>query len=213
MSIIAHSFGTYIVFALLRSEFDIRFHKVVFCGSVVSYKFPFEQFGNRYNDQILNEVGTADPWPAVAESVTTGYGSAGTYGFRRPGVRDRFHNQAGHGFFLSSDFCQKFWVPYLVSGRIEKGSERPVPPPYWVRLLSIIKPKYIVGLVLALLCGSYVYEFLTAPKGVGTAVRSERPSTDEPVQSNNGPKPIRTLRDLQLIQNDLTGNFVLDLVY
>jgi TIR domain len=150
VSIIAHSFGTYIISELLRSEFDIRFYRVVFCGSVVSYTFPFEQFGNRYNDYILNEVGTADPWPAVAESVTTGYGSAGTYGFRRPGVRDRFHNGAGHGFFLRSEFCEKFWVLYLSSGTIEKGSKQPWYQPYWVILISIFKQKYFIAFLFSL---------------------------------------------------------------
>jgi hypothetical protein len=77
VSVIAHSFGTYVIAQLLKTQFTIKFHKVIFCASVVRYNFPFEQFSDRFGDQILNEVGAADPWPAVAESVTTGYGSAG----------------------------------------------------------------------------------------------------------------------------------------
>jgi hypothetical protein len=187
VSIIAHSFGTYIIAELLRSEFDIRFFKVIFCGSVVRYNFPLEQFGTRYNDSILNEVGTADPWPAVAESVTTGYGSAGTYGFRRPGVRDRFHNRAGHGYFLRREFCEKFWVPYLNFDRVEKGSERPDPPPVWVRLISTFKIKYVLGLICIL--------FLT-PFGV------ERIN-----QFNSAHASVGSLRDLQLMHNNLSGDY------
>ena len=149
-SVIAHSFGTYVIAQLLKTKFNIKFRRVIFCGSVVRYNFPFEQFGARYGDQILNEVGTADPWPAVAESITFGYGSAGTYGFRRPGTRDRFHNDAGHGYFLSSDFCQKFWVPYLKSNKIEAGDEKAKYPPLWVLLISIIKVKYLLLLIAAL---------------------------------------------------------------
>jgi hypothetical protein len=149
-SIIAHSFGTYVIAELLEKVFDIRFDKVIFCGSVVRYNLPLEQFGARYNNKIINEVGTADQWPAVAESLTTGYGSAGTYGFHRPGVIDRFFNGARHGYFLSSAFCEKYWVPYLVSGEIVKGARSPENPPLWVRLISIVKIKYVVLVILLL---------------------------------------------------------------
>jgi hypothetical protein len=149
-SVIAHSFGTYVIAQLLKTQFNIKFRRVIFCGSVVRYNFPFEQFSARYSDQILNEVGTADPWPAVAESVTFGYGSAGTYGFRRPSIRDRFHNGAGHGYFLSSDFCQKFWVPYLQSNKIEGGDDRAKYPSLWVLLLTIFNVKYLLLLAGAL---------------------------------------------------------------
>ena len=60
-SVIAHSFGTYVIAQLLKKHFNLKFRRVVFCGSVVRYNFPFEQFSARYSDQILNEVGTADP--------------------------------------------------------------------------------------------------------------------------------------------------------
>jgi hypothetical protein len=79
VSIIAHSFGTYIIANILKRQFNLSVDRIIFCGSVVRFNFPFEQINERFNSPILNEVGTADPWPAVAESVTTGYGSAGTY--------------------------------------------------------------------------------------------------------------------------------------
>jgi pimeloyl-ACP methyl ester carboxylesterase len=48
VSVIAHSFGTYVISCLLRDEFDIRFHRVIFCGSVVPYDFPFENFVSKF---------------------------------------------------------------------------------------------------------------------------------------------------------------------
>jgi pimeloyl-ACP methyl ester carboxylesterase len=107
ISVIAHSFGTYVVAQLLKENFDIKFHRIIFCGSVVPYDFPFEQIQDRFRPPIVNEVGTRDIWPAMAESITLGYGSAGTYGFRRPLVRDRWHNGAGHNFFLTEPFCEQ----------------------------------------------------------------------------------------------------------
>src|ERR1051326_4619786 len=43
VSVIAHSFGTYIVAWILRRRFDIKFKHIIFCGSVVKFRFPFEQ--------------------------------------------------------------------------------------------------------------------------------------------------------------------------
>src|ERR1700722_166366 len=153
-SIIAHSFGTYVVAEILRGKFTMQAKRVIFCGSVVRYDFPFEQIDSRFKGQIINEIGTADPWPALAESVTTGYGSAGTYGFRRPGVRDRWHNDARHGDFLTAEFCKKFWIPYLLTedaDDIVEGDTAPKSPPCWVRLISIFKIKYIVVAVAVVL--------------------------------------------------------------
>jgi pimeloyl-ACP methyl ester carboxylesterase len=146
LSIIAHSFGTFVIAQLMKTEFDIKFHRVIFCGSVVRYEFPFEQFQDRFDAPLINEVGTRDVWPAIAESVTTGYGSAGTYGFRRPLVRDRWHNGARHGFFLNSHFCTKFWCPFLRDGAFVPGASEPEPPRLWLQLLTIFKLKYMLTL-------------------------------------------------------------------
>ena len=154
-SIIAHSFGTYIVANILRNDFNLSINRVIFCGSVVKYGFPFEQVNERFNAPILNDVGTYDPWPALAESITTDYGSAGTYGFFRPGVRDRFHNGAGHGYFLESTFCKKYWVPFLKDGKYVEGESNAQSPPFWVRLLSIFKIKYFLMLAATLAALAY----------------------------------------------------------
>lgn len=159
LSIIAHSFGTYVIAHLMREKFDVKFHRVIFCGSVVRYDFPFEQFQNRFSPPIVNEVGTRDIWPAIAESVTVGYGSAGTYGFRRPLVRDRWHNGAHHGFFLNTEFCKKFWVPFLRDGTIVAGSQSPEPPRLWIQLFTIVKIKVALAvMVLVLAFGSYFFD-------------------------------------------------------
>jgi hypothetical protein len=156
ISVIAHSFGTFVISHLMKEEFDLKFHRIIFCGSVVPYNFSYEQIQDRFVAPILNEVGTRDIWPALAESITSGYGSAGTYGFRRPLVRDRWHNGAGHGYFLDAAFCRKYWVPFLSSGRIVEGSDLPESPKLLVRLFSIVKLKYILS-ALAVLLAVFAY--------------------------------------------------------
>jgi WD domain, G-beta repeat len=148
LSVVAHSFGTYVIARLMQETFDVKFHRVIFCGSVVRYGFPFEDFQNRFGEPILNEVGTRDVWPAIAESVTIGYGSAGTYGFKRPLVKDRWHNNARHGYFLNAEFCKRYWVPWLQRGIFVAGAEKAQSPSRWIQILSIVKIKYVLLVVL-----------------------------------------------------------------
>ena len=50
-------------------------------------------------------------------SVTTGYGDTGTYGFRHPKVTDRWFTGYAHSDFLTADFCGKYWVPFFKDGK------------------------------------------------------------------------------------------------
>lgn len=202
VSIIAHSFGTYIVAMLLKRQFNLQLNRVIFCGSVVRYKFPFEQIDKRYQGSIINEVGTADPWPALAESVTTGYGSAGTYGFERPGVKDRYYNGAGHGFFLNAEFCENRWVKILAREDKEDIEDGDVPawsPPLWVQLISIFKIKYILLVVLvsaaiALASGAWRPKPVPPPPQVGFEIFNQDRVVDltdwKPVPSDSLSKPV-----------------------
>ncbi len=149
-SVIAHSFGSYIVARILQDEFDIKLDKIIFVGSVVRYDFPFEQFSGRFSGDILNEVGFTDPFPVLAESITTGYGKAGTYGFRVPHVVDRYHD-GSHSDILNGDHCSKYWVDFLRARQIHKIDCRRKGPPFWINLLSILKIKYFIVFLIFLL--------------------------------------------------------------
>ena len=164
LSVIAHSFGTFVIANLMKEKFNVKFHRVIFCGSVVQYGFPFEQIQNRFAQPIINEVGTRDIWPAIAESVTSGYGSAGTYGFLRPLVRDRWHNGARHGYFLNPAFCKRFWVPFLKDDRFVAGDAEAESARVWLQILSVVKIKYaLIALVLLSLLLPFAPAGLTSP--------------------------------------------------
>lgn len=118
ISILAHSFGTYIVAEILASEPDITVHRVVFCGSIVPFDHPFvNEIGRRVTDRVVNDVGSRDVWPAFANSVTTGYGDSGTYGFRHPKVTDRWFTGYAHSDFLTPEFCEEYWIPFFLHGK------------------------------------------------------------------------------------------------
>ncbi len=131
VSIIAHSFGTFIVTWLLENRFDINFRKIIFCGSVVKPHFPFQSFTGRFERPIINEVGTRDVWPIIAESVTWGYGSTGAFGFKRPNVFDRYHRGVSHSEFLNAKFCHDWWIPFL-KGDTPQSKDEPERPPWWL---------------------------------------------------------------------------------
>lgn len=95
----------------------------------------------------------------MAESLTWGYGHAGTYGFRRPLVEDRWHQDFTHGDFLTAAFCKQYWVPFIKDGTVVPGSF-PERPPFWILLLSLLKLKYIILGPLFLLLALLVYNVL-----------------------------------------------------
>src|SRR5262245_31492649 len=44
LSIIAHSFGTYIVGEILKRDFTLKLHGLILCGSVLPQDFPWHQY-------------------------------------------------------------------------------------------------------------------------------------------------------------------------
>ncbi len=148
VSFIAHSFGTYVLTRILRENFNFTAHRIILCGSVVKFDFPFEEFNGRFTHEVLNEIGEKDVWPAIAESVSTCYGAAGSFGFRRPYVRDRWHQNIRHGDFLTEKFCRKYWIPFLAGKKPQCSNSSQTDPVWWVRLLNIIKIKYLIVIML-----------------------------------------------------------------
>ena len=69
VSVIAHSFGTYVFSKVLLEQKDLRWNRVIFCGSVVNEDFPFADVLQRFAHPLLNEVGGRDIWPAFAERL------------------------------------------------------------------------------------------------------------------------------------------------
>lgn len=142
-SYIAHSFGTYIISNILDNEISFVADRIIFCGSVVSADFKFDRVKAQFTPDILNDIGTRDYLPALAQSVTSGYGSTGTYGFNQAYVADRWHNGIGHSGFFTKEFCEKFWVDFLKSGTVDPGDTDTEAAPWWMRPLPILVSKWI----------------------------------------------------------------------
>jgi pimeloyl-ACP methyl ester carboxylesterase len=153
ISVLAHSFGTFIVGMLFAIQPEFSVERVAFCGSILPVDFPFANYRSRFST-ILNDVGCKDPLPALGASSTWGYGPTGTYGFNRPNIEDRWHRNLGHGGFLNPHFCDTYWTPFFADGSIIPGDENAEKPPMWVRIISGLHIKYVV---LALIVSYPVY--------------------------------------------------------
>ena len=128
MSVIAHSFGTYVFLKALEADSDLEFWKVIFCGSVADDQFEWSDLkrrvghGNRLRatrDFVLNDCGTGDAWPILGTAFGWHYGMAGATGFSEGFVTNRFHRavggtKGGHGVYFDPKFVLEKWKPFLI---------------------------------------------------------------------------------------------------
>jgi pimeloyl-ACP methyl ester carboxylesterase len=159
ISFLAHSFGTYVVSRLLQQQRQLKAHRIVFCGSVVPYDFPIEEIREQFAGQLLNEVSARDPWPVTAKNITFGYGAVGTQGFNNPRVYDRWHQGFGHSQYLTTLFCEAYWIPFFENGQIVETPYKRETAPLWCRFLRIPTNKFVFVpfLLLAILAFPYIY--------------------------------------------------------
>jgi hypothetical protein len=175
LSVIAHSFGTWIVGELLASESDIKIFRLILCGSVLRDDFEWERYAYRFGAgesewDIVNDCGMKDAWPVLAQSLTTGYGASGRFGFGHTRVRDRFH-EGGHSDFFSKAFAEKHWLRFLTHGEVTRGElERPVTP-WWLSVITVFKLRH-AALVLVLAGVLWGTGALTKVRAVLGALRS-----------------------------------------
>lgn len=146
ISVIAHSFGTYLITKILCPDQGIRLKRLILCGSIIPVDYDWGSIqGLPHRDSVLNDVGSKDAWPVLANTVTWGFGPSGTYGFKQFAVTDRFHNLS-HSDFFSDGWVRKFWLPFIRYGEITPSDWEVVrpSPPYWMDVLTYIHLKYLL---------------------------------------------------------------------
>jgi hypothetical protein len=117
ISVIAHSFGTFVLSKILEEETDFSFFRIQLCGAIIDTEYRWDKVANRIKGLIINDVGSKDIWPILAKNATWGYGETGTFGFKKTHVRDR-HFNLGHSDFMTKEHFTKYWRPWLVDGQI-----------------------------------------------------------------------------------------------
>jgi pimeloyl-ACP methyl ester carboxylesterase len=145
ISVVAHSFGTYVISEILTRRPDIQLYRLLLCGSIIDRTYPWDALKNIPTEEVVNDVGTKDILPATARMVSWGYGNSGTFGFRTGKIKDRFFN-FGHSDFFTDQHIDDYWIPYLVDGEIvesEWSHERPSPP-FWLSITEVVPFKSVI---------------------------------------------------------------------
>lgn len=157
VSVIAHSFGTYLISQILTNRPDIQFHRLLLCGAIVDRLFAWDALRSFPTEGVINDVGTRDKLPVIAKLVSGGYGSSGTFGFRTHKVTDRFFD-FNHSDFFSDSHIKQFWIPYLINGQVVESpwNEARSTPSWGISVLEIFPLRFAIVLFVLLL---YVFIF------------------------------------------------------
>jgi len=116
-SIVAHSFGCYLVASLLKKYSQVRFDRVVFCGSIVHPAYRWADFAARGQVRsVLNQFGGEDFWAWVVQWGVEDAGPSGYSGFSQPCavLQQQNHPEFEHSdYFFDLNYNQS-WLPFLL---------------------------------------------------------------------------------------------------
>ena len=115
-SIVAHSFGTYIVANALMKYEEIKFDRMIFCGSIVPPDFAWSQLDGGRFSRLLNEYGHRDVWVRLVEWIVEDAGPSGGRGFSDTAadrVIQRKRPEFRHSDYFYALNYKKSWVPFL----------------------------------------------------------------------------------------------------
>lgn len=187
VTIIAHSNGTNVVAQLLKTQPVFKFDNLIMCGSVIDSDYDWELVRHKIKGELINDYGVRDIWPAVARSVTWGYGYSGTNGFGAP-VEDRLHDTP-HSAYFAPEFMRTYWESFLRTGEVvrPKYGDGAIPSsPWWFTLLEI-PWKWVVPLAAIGIAGWSLYPRQRSVEPGPTTVAVSPPTDTMPANQIRGP--------------------------
>jgi pimeloyl-ACP methyl ester carboxylesterase len=114
-SVVAHSFGTYIVgWALFKYE-ELKVNKVILCGSILPTDFPWDTLLERGQVRtVRNEFGVSDIWVKWVRFFVAKTGPSGSKGFTRTHPRlEQKQFEFRHSDYFREGHMRAFWMPFL----------------------------------------------------------------------------------------------------
>jgi pimeloyl-ACP methyl ester carboxylesterase len=152
ISVIAHSFGSWVIMRVLEKNNNLKLHRIVFCGSVLREDYDFRSLYEKGQfKHVLNQIGTRDYWPVIGESAGWGYGSIGSHGLTSPIADNRWYADFRHSDFLTREFCSVSWIPFLEGGKLTvlearklTDAERLRKLPWWIKVITFIPIRWIL---------------------------------------------------------------------
>ena len=136
-SIIAHSFGTWIVCKAISKFPNLRFDKVILVGSIVPVQFDWATIYQRNQvTTVRNDIGRRDVWARFSKWFAWGTGSSGFGGFSQKAdfLKEREFLEYDHSSAFGYDHYLGEWIPFLrepnpfCNGQIPSDSEEEVSP-------------------------------------------------------------------------------------
>lgn len=116
-SIIAHSYGSYIVARAMEKYPQIKFHRIIFCGSIVNRDYGWSaRVKNGQSKRILNDYSRLDVWTRVAGWVIVDGGNAGSEGFTDTAggaAVQRENRYWRHSDYFHDLNYRNRWIPFL----------------------------------------------------------------------------------------------------
>jgi pimeloyl-ACP methyl ester carboxylesterase len=118
ISVIAHSFGSYLVARTLEQRPEVTFERVILCGSIVQRDYPWSSIilERKQVKEVLNDFGRLDFWAGTVGWLVEDAGPSGQQGFSDDAQQRVFQRE--HSEFRHSDYFYRLhykdsWVPFL----------------------------------------------------------------------------------------------------
>ena len=117
-SVIAHSFGTYLVARALEIIPEIRLGELILCGSIVRKDFPWTKFIHQDGRvrRVLNQCGLRDIWSGTVRWFIEDAGPSGAKGFDDEAngcVIQQKNPEFRHSDYFYSLNYKNNWIPFL----------------------------------------------------------------------------------------------------
>lgn len=129
ISIIAHSFGTYILASYLEGfeSSPVKFNGIILTGSIINSNFNWEKHRGKNIGRVLNEITTNDQWVKLLTNdnikklwgMDKLMGKSGVDGFYNKSeiVTDSTNNIFNHNNVIRRDVIHSKWMPFLNANR------------------------------------------------------------------------------------------------
>jgi pimeloyl-ACP methyl ester carboxylesterase len=118
ISVVAHSFGTYLVARAMERFPEVTFDRLVLCGSIVRRDYPWTKVIHESKQvvEVLNDYGRMDLWAGIVRWFVADAGPSGTKGFTDDAsgrVIQREHAEFSHSDYFYDLNYDKTWIPFL----------------------------------------------------------------------------------------------------
>lgn len=167
-SIIAHSFGTYLVARAMQKYAQVKFERIIFCGSIVQRGYPWStRYKNGQFKALLNDYGRRDIPAWLAAFIVYDVGPSGVFGFtdKCSAIVQREHSEFGHSDHFYALNYKEVWIPFLrgetpaaITSDIPEGNKR-----FWIGMAGcgLVAAAILVGLLYVCYL---VYAYVRGPE-------------------------------------------------